>query len=68
MALLCARVDMDMIRLLGRWRSDEMLWYLHVQTFPIVAPLARQMFQHGSFTMLPNLHGANGGLSRAGAL
>jgi hypothetical protein len=25
MALLCARVDTDMIRLLGRWRSDEML-------------------------------------------
>jgi len=68
MALLCARVDTDMIRLLGRWRSDEMLRYLHVQTFPIVAPLARQMFQHGGFTMLPNLHGANRGLSRAGAL
>ena len=25
MALLCANVDMDRIRLLGRWRSDEML-------------------------------------------
>jgi hypothetical protein len=57
MALLCARVDTDMIRLLGRWRSDEMLRYLHVQTFPIVAPLAAQMRQHGSFTMMPNLPG-----------
>jgi len=30
MALLCAQVDTDIIRLLGRWRSDEMLHYLHV--------------------------------------
>jgi hypothetical protein len=28
MALLCANVDTDRIRLLGRWRSDEMLRYL----------------------------------------
>jgi len=57
MALLCARVDTDMIRLLGRWRSDEMLRYLHVQSFPLVAPLAHQMLQHGSFIMIPNLPG-----------
>jgi hypothetical protein len=57
MALLCAKVDTDMIRLLGRWRSDEMLRYLHVQSFPIVAPLAAQMLQHGHFTLIPNLPG-----------
>jgi hypothetical protein len=28
MSLLCAKVDTDMIRLLGRWRRDEMLRYL----------------------------------------
>jgi hypothetical protein len=54
MALLCAKVDTDLIRLLGRWRSDEMLRYLHVQSFPIVAPLAAQMLQHGTFTLIPN--------------
>jgi hypothetical protein len=54
MALLCANVDTDMIRLLGRWRSDEMLRYLHVQSFPLVAPLASQMLQHGSFALIPN--------------
>jgi hypothetical protein len=47
MALLCAKVDPDRIRLLGRWRSDEMLWYLHVQALPIVAPLTTLMVQHG---------------------
>jgi hypothetical protein len=54
MALLCADVDPDRIRLLGRWRSDEMLRYLHVQAFPIVAPLAAQMLRHGFYTLIPN--------------
>jgi hypothetical protein len=57
MALLCANVDTDKIRLLGRWRSDEMLRYLHVQALPIVAPFASQMLQHGHFTSLPNHRG-----------
>jgi hypothetical protein len=57
MALLCAKVDTDMIRLLGRWRSDEMLRYLHIQSFPIVAPFASQMLRHGHFTLIPNLQG-----------
>ena len=35
MALLYAHVDSDLIRLLGRWRSDEMLRYLHVQVKPV---------------------------------
>jgi len=54
MALLCTRVDTKTIRLLGRWRSDEMLWYLHVQSYPIVAPLAARMLQQGHFTLIPN--------------
>jgi hypothetical protein len=55
MALLCARVDTDTIRLLDRWRSDEMLRYLHVQAIPLVAPLANQMLRQGSYTLLPNI-------------
>jgi len=54
MALLCAQVDTDRIRLLGRWRSDEMMRYLHVQAFPIAAPLAPLMVRHGQFTLIPN--------------
>jgi len=54
MALLCANVDSDKIRLLGRWRSDEMLRYLHIQAFPIVQPLAHLMVRHGEFTFIPN--------------
>jgi hypothetical protein len=54
MALLCANVDTDRIRLLGRWRSDEMLRYLHVQAFPVVTALAPAMLQHGDFHLIPN--------------
>jgi hypothetical protein len=54
MALLCADIDTDRIRLLGRWRSDEMLRYLHVQALPVVQPLSSLMVQHGYFTFIPN--------------
>jgi hypothetical protein len=53
-ALLCADVDTDKIRLLGRWRSDEMLRYLHVQALPIVTPFASLMVRHGYFSFIPN--------------
>ena len=54
MALLWANVGTDRIRLLGRWRSDEMMRYLYVQAFPIAAPLAPLMVRHGYFTLIPN--------------
>lgn len=54
MALLCVNVDTDRIHLLGRWRSDEMLRYLHVQAVLVVAPIASPMLRHGHFTLLPN--------------
>ena len=57
MALLCARVDADVIQLIGRWRSDAMFRYLHVQAAPLTAPLAPQMLSFGNFSLtapLPN--------------
>jgi hypothetical protein len=53
MAFLCEDIDTDCIRLLGWWRSDEMLRYLHVQAFPLVQHLAPLMLQHGAFSFLP---------------
>jgi len=55
MNLLCAWVDMDMIRIMGHWRSNKMLRYIHVQSFPLVAPLVSQMLCHRCSTMMPNL-------------
>jgi len=55
-ALFCAQVDTDRIRLLGRWRSDEMLRYLHIQAYPVVADLAPLMLHRGNFHIIPNQH------------
>ena len=42
-ALLVANVDPDVIRLLGRWRSDEMLRYLHVSAEPVMRHFDRHV-------------------------
>lgn len=54
MALLCSKVDTDIIRLIGRWRSDEMLRYLHVQAEPVMRDYAAQMIAGGNFVLHPN--------------
>jgi hypothetical protein len=53
MALLCANVDSDRIRLIGRWRSDEMLRYLHVQAEPVMRNFSSRMLHGGAYTFLP---------------
>jgi hypothetical protein len=54
MALLCAHVDSDTIRLLGRWRSDVMLRYLTVQAQPVMRDFSRRMLTGGDYLLLPN--------------
>lgn len=54
MALLSAHVDTDTIRLLGRWRSDEMLRYLHLQAEPVMRNFARLMLTGGDYVLHPN--------------
>ena len=49
MALLCAQVDSDVIKLIGRWRSDEMLRYLHLQAYPQMHTMAPLMARGGNF-------------------
>lgn len=53
MALLVAKVDPDIIRLLGRWRSDEMLRYLHLSAEPLMKDFARRML-HADYNMTPS--------------
>ena len=45
-ALLQGHVPIQLIQLLGRWRSDEVFRYLHTQSLPLMAPLAPTMLQH----------------------
>lgn len=53
-ALLLARVDTDIISLIGRWRSDEMLRYLHIQAYPLMKDYSRRMLNAGDYTVIPN--------------
>lgn len=48
MALLVAQVDTDLIRLIGRWKSDAMLRYLHIQALPVMQKHAATMLSHGN--------------------
>jgi hypothetical protein len=54
MAMLCGQVDSDVIRLIGRWRSDAMFRYLHAHVLPLISHLAPTMLQHGTFSIMPN--------------
>ena len=54
MALLCARVDDNIIKLVGRWRSDQMLRYLHLQAYPQMHTFAPLMVTGGTFRLLHN--------------
>ena len=57
MDLLMARVDTDMIRLVGRWRSDVMMRYLHTAAHTFTEGLSSLMVQHGDYALIPPAHG-----------
>ena len=57
MALLMARVDTDTIRIMGRWRSDIMMRYLHTTAQTFTDGLAALMVQHGDYELIPPAHG-----------
>jgi hypothetical protein len=52
MALLCAQVDGNIIRLLGRWQSNDMPRYLHLHVHPVMRNFAAQMLQHGMYNLV----------------
>ena len=52
MALLCAQIDSNVIKLVGRWRSNEMLRYLHLQAYPLMGDLAPRMISGGKFQLI----------------
>lgn len=52
MALLLAGVDTDIIRIIGRWRSDAMLRYLHVTARTLTHNHARLMHAAGDYDLL----------------
>ena len=52
MALLTSGCDSDIIKLLGRWKSDVMMDYLHETSLPVFQRLAVTMFNSGYHTFL----------------
>jgi hypothetical protein len=59
MALLCAQVDSDLIKLLGHWQSDTMMRYLHVQGRPVMRNFAARMLHRGNYDLVHNTHTQN---------
>ena len=54
MALLCGKVNQCLIKMLGRWHSNAMMRYSHLQAFPIMSQFTPAMFNNGTFSFLPN--------------
>jgi len=49
-AMLCANIDSDLIKLVGRWKSDAMLRYLRVGSHEPTSAIASRMHAAGSYT------------------
>ncbi len=54
MALLCGNIDTNLIKMIGRWHSDAMMRYLHLQAQPLMRHYAKKMFHEGTYTFLPH--------------
>ena len=52
MALLLRGINGDIIRILGRWRLDTMLRYLHVSAISLTHNHARAMLRGGDYNLL----------------
>ena len=51
-----AQVDTDTIYLVGSWRSNTMIRYLHTMAKSFTEGLVVKIFQHGPYTITPPAH------------
>jgi hypothetical protein len=51
-ALLCAKIDKDLVKLLGRWKSDAVDLYLRTSTHTLTRGFSDQMLEHGNYKFL----------------
>jgi hypothetical protein len=54
MSMMCSKIDMNNIHMMGRWHSDAMMWYLHAQAQPIIERYAAKIFNNGTYTFQPD--------------
>ena len=54
MAVFFSGVDHDIISLIGCWRSNKMMRYVHMQAEPIMWNFSKLMISHGNYNLLPH--------------
>jgi hypothetical protein len=54
MAMLCGEIEINHIQELGRWHSDAMARYLHIQVKSILGNYAANVFSKGTYTFQPD--------------
>jgi hypothetical protein len=54
MAMFFGKIYINNIRFMGRWHSDAMMRYLHVQAHPIVGCFAAVVYNNGAYTFQPD--------------
>ena len=59
MALIIVQVYPYTIRLVGRWRSDKILHYLHKTAKSFTEGLSDKMFEHGAYAIISPAHAGN---------
>ena len=59
MSLLMAQVDPDNIHMVGRWRSNTMLLYLHTRAKSFTEGIDAKHFEHGTCALIPTDHAGN---------
>jgi hypothetical protein len=53
MVMLCGNIDLNNIQTMGRWHSDAMMRYLHIQAQPIIGNYAAIMMNVGNYAFQP---------------
>jgi hypothetical protein len=53
MALLCGKLDINLIQSLGRWHTDATIRYLHMQAQPIFQHFAAKIVQQRQLLLPP---------------
>ena len=54
MALLLGGIDYEKIKLLGWWRSKQMMMYLHTSARPLLQNFSSVMVYHGDYAQVPS--------------
>jgi hypothetical protein len=52
MVLLHGLIEMNNIRMMGRWNSDAMMQYMNVQVQSVMGDYAARMFNQGTYSFL----------------